>query len=404
MQQPVRIAPSILASDFARLGEEVRAVDGAGADYIHVDVMDGHFVPNITIGPEVVKALRPHSKLPFDVHLMIRPGRPLHPALRRGRRRHRHPAPGKPARHLHRSLQLIRSLGKKAGVALNPGTPVEAVLPVLELLDLVLVMSVNPGFGRSEVHSGRARQAGRPARPYRPARAPGRPGGRRRHQQRDGAEGDRRWGGRAGRRHGDLRGRPRPLRRQHSGSAWRRPMTHGVSENRDEAPHHDEPAPPPAHGPTYGRFVYRCKQPLFALPVLRHDPGRRRRHRAGLHADRSLARRCPGRRRDRQRPLRLRRPLPAQPRAPVGALRGQRRLASRAQWLYLAARPARGRRRRRPAPGARACGEMDRGQCQPLGLADLGPGGDRPAPDSLAWPLRVLCRQRPGRLSPPPAL
>ncbi|MEM7225331.1 MAG: ribulose-phosphate 3-epimerase [Pseudomonadota bacterium] len=146
MQQPVRIAPSILASDFACLGEEVRAIDEAGADYVHIDVMDGHFVPNITIGPEVVKALRPHSKLPFDVHLMIAPVDPYIPIFAEAGADiiTLHPEAGP---HFHRSLQLVHSLGKKAGVALNPGTPVEAVLPVLDMLDLVLVMSVNPGYG-----------------------------------------------------------------------------------------------------------------------------------------------------------------------------------------------------------------------------------------------------------------
>ena len=146
MQQPVRIAPSILASDFARLGEEVRAVEQAGADYVHVDIMDGHFVPNLTIGPDVVRALRPHSKLPFDVHLMISPVDPFVPMFAEAGADiiTVHPEAGA---HLHRTLQLIRSLGKKAGVSLNPATPVEAVDPVLDELDLVLVMSVNPGFG-----------------------------------------------------------------------------------------------------------------------------------------------------------------------------------------------------------------------------------------------------------------
>jgi ribulose-phosphate 3-epimerase len=146
MQQNVRVAPSILASDFAKLGEEIRAIEQAGADYVHIDVMDGHFVPNLTIGPDVVRALRPHSKLPFDVHLMIAPVDPLVPAFAEAGADiiTVHPEAGP---HLHRTIQLIKSLGKKAGVSLNPATPVETVDPVLEELDLVLVMSVNPGFG-----------------------------------------------------------------------------------------------------------------------------------------------------------------------------------------------------------------------------------------------------------------
>jgi ribulose-phosphate 3-epimerase len=146
MQRPVRIAPSILSADFARLGEEVRAMTAAGADYMHIDVMDGHFVPNITIGPGVVKALRPHSDRPFDVHLMISP---VDPYVRDFAEAGAdiitvHPEAGP---HLHRTIQLIKSLGKKAGVSLNPATPVEAVDHVLGDIDLVLVMSVNPGFG-----------------------------------------------------------------------------------------------------------------------------------------------------------------------------------------------------------------------------------------------------------------
>jgi ribulose-phosphate 3-epimerase len=146
MQQAIRIAPSILSADFARLGEEVRAVTAAGADYIHIDVMDGHFVPNLTIGPAVVKALRRHSPLPFDVHLMISPVDPFVAAFAEAGADiiTCHPEAGP---HLHRTLQLIKSLGKKAGVSLNPATPAAAVEAVLDDVDLVLVMSVNPGFG-----------------------------------------------------------------------------------------------------------------------------------------------------------------------------------------------------------------------------------------------------------------
>ncbi|NQV58090.1 MAG: ribulose-phosphate 3-epimerase [Alphaproteobacteria bacterium] len=146
MQQNTRIAPSILSADFAALGAEVRAISEAGADYIHIDVMDGHFVPNLTIGPAVIAALRPHSKLPFDVHLMISPVDPYVPDFISAGADivTVHAEAGA---HLHRTIQLIKNQGARAGLALNPGTAIAAVEPLLEYLDLVLVMSVNPGFG-----------------------------------------------------------------------------------------------------------------------------------------------------------------------------------------------------------------------------------------------------------------
>jgi ribulose-phosphate 3-epimerase len=142
----IRIAPSILSADFSRLGSEIEALEKAGADLIHIDVMDGHFVPNLTIGPPIVKALRPHTKLPFDVHLMIAPVEPYLEAFAAAGANgiSVHPEAGP---HIHRSLQRIRALGKTPGIVLNPGTPVDHIDGVLDLVDLVLIMTVNPGFG-----------------------------------------------------------------------------------------------------------------------------------------------------------------------------------------------------------------------------------------------------------------
>src|ERR1700736_86980 len=169
MRRPLLIAPSILSADFARLGEEVQAVEAAGADWIHVDVMDGHFVPNITIGPDVVKALRRRANKPLDVHLMISPVDPYLEAFAAAGADHIivHVEAGP---HVHRSLQAVRALGKKVGVTLNPGTSESAIEHVIDLVDLILVMSVNPGFGgqafipdaAEKIRNLRAMAAGRP--------------------------------------------------------------------------------------------------------------------------------------------------------------------------------------------------------------------------------------------------
>lgn len=157
MQQPVRIAPSILSADFARLGEEVRALETAGADWIHIDVMDGHFVPNLTIGPMVVAAIKPHTMLPLDVHLMISPVDAFLDAFATAGADviTVHPEAGP---HVHRTVQRVKALGKQAGVSLNPGTPAKMLDYLIDEIDLVLVMSVNPGFGGQSFIGGQIKK------------------------------------------------------------------------------------------------------------------------------------------------------------------------------------------------------------------------------------------------------